>query len=62
MDINSIMSSQLASLQHTVQLSILDKSLNIMGATGVIEMLDKSTQNQPPMNHPYKGNIIDISV
>ncbi|MFO7316319.1 MAG: putative motility protein [Bacilli bacterium] len=61
MDINSIMSSQLASLQHTVQLSILDKSLN-MGATGVIEMLDKSTQNQPPMNHPYKGNIIDISV
>lgn len=58
MDINSIMSSQLTSLQQTVQLSILDRALNL-GAAGVVEMLE---QPQPEAAHPYKGNIIDVSV
>ncbi|MEK4283199.1 polyribonucleotide nucleotidyltransferase [Ureibacillus sp. FSL K6-0165] len=61
MDINSIISSQLASLQHTLQLSILDKSLNL-GSSGVIEMLEKSNQEQHQINHPYKGNVIDVSI
>lgn len=61
MDINSMMSAQLASLQQTVQLSILDRSLNL-GAAGVVEMLEQSSQAQPQATHPHKGNIIDVSV
>lgn len=61
MDINSIMSAQLASLQQTVQLSILDKSLNL-GAAGAVEMLEQFNQSQPEVTHPYKGTFIDVSV
>ena len=39
MEINSLMSAQVAQLQQTLQMSISSKSLN-QGAVGVIEMLD----------------------
>lgn len=53
-----MMSAQLAQLQQTLQMSILDKSLN-MGAAGAIEMLEDMPQAQAAA-HPYKGQIIDI--
>ena len=62
MDINSAMAAQVASLQQTLQMSILDKSLNL-GAVGTIEMLDELPQQaQPTATHPYKGQNIDIQV
>lgn len=61
MDINAIMSSQLTELQQTLQLSLLDKSLNL-GAAGVIGMLEQTNHTQPQASHPYKGNIIDVSI
>ncbi|MCP1143374.1 putative motility protein [Lysinibacillus endophyticus] len=62
MDISSIMSAQVAQLQHTVQLSIMDKALN-MGAASAVEMLNQLPQQQASAaNHPYKGTVIDVSV
>ncbi|ATP38803.1 polyribonucleotide nucleotidyltransferase [Solibacillus sp. R5-41] len=58
MDINSMMSAQLASLQQTLQMSILDKSMN-NGAAGVIEMMEDLPQ-QTAAAHPYKGQVIDV--
>ena len=55
MEINSFLSAQVAQLQQTLQMSILDKSIN-QGAAGVIEMLD----DMPA--HPYKGQVIDVQV
>ena len=60
MKINSFMSAQIAQLQQTLQMSILDKSIN-QGAAGVIEMLnDMPTQQTVPQ--PYKGQVIDVQV
>ena len=53
-----MVSAQLAQLQQTLQMSILDKSLN-MGAAGAVEMLEDMQQPQAT-THPYKGQIIDI--
>lgn len=58
MDINSIMSGQLAQLQQTLQLSILDQSMN-NGAANVVKMLEDMPQ-QAPASHPYKGQVIDV--
>ncbi|TSI06024.1 YjfB family protein [Lysinibacillus sp. BW-2-10] len=60
MELSSFMSAQVAQLQHTVQLSIMDKALNL-GAAGAIEMLQQLPE-QAPANHPYKGTQIDVSV
>lgn len=60
MDINSIMSAQVAQLQQTVQMSIMDKSLNLATAS-TVEMLEQMTE-QTNANHPYKGTVIDISL
>ncbi|RNC99286.1 putative motility protein [Lysinibacillus halotolerans] len=60
MDINSIMSAQVAQLQQTVQMSIMDKSLNLATAS-TVEMLEQmSEQTNSP--HPYKGTVIDVSL
>ena len=60
MKINSFMSAQIAQLQQTLQMSILDKSIN-QGAAGVIEMLnDMPTQQTVPQ--PYNGQVIDVQV
>lgn len=53
-----MMSAQLASLQQTLQMSILDKSMN-NGAAGVIEMMEELPQ-QTASAHPYKGQVIDV--
>lgn len=60
MELSSIMSAQVAELQQTVQMSILDKSLNL-GVASVTEMLKQMPQ-QPAATHPYKGTNIDVSV
>ena len=60
MEINSFMSAQVAQLQQTLQMSILDKSLN-QGTVGVIEMLDDMPAQQTAA-HPYKGQVIDVQV
>ena len=58
MEISSFMSAQVAQLQQTLQLSILNNSLN-MGAAGVVGMLEAMPE-QPPATHPYKGQTLDI--
>ena len=60
MEINSFMSAQVAQLQQTLQMSILDKSIN-QGAAGVIEMLN-DIPTQQTAAHPYKGQVIDVHV
>lgn len=60
MDINSIMSTQLAELQQTVQTSLLDKALNL-NTTAAVELLQDIPQPQTAQ-HPYKGSVIDVSV
>lgn len=60
MEINSLMSAQVAQLQQTLQMSILDKSIN-QGTAGVIEMLDDMPAQQTAA-HPYKGQVIDVQV
>ena len=60
MGISSFMSTQVAQLQQALQMSILDKSLN-MGAAGVVGMLEAMPE-QPPATHPYKGQTLDIQV
>ncbi len=54
------MSAQVAQLQQTVQMSIMDKSLNL-ATTSTVEMLEQMTE-QTNANHPYKGTVIDISL
>ena len=62
MEINTIISAQLASLQQTLQMSILDKAMNT-GATGVIQMIENLPEQQAaPATHPYKGQTIDVQV
>ena len=60
MGISSFMSTQVAQLQQALQMSILDKSLN-MGTAGVADMLEHMPEQQPT-THPYKGQVIDIQV
>ncbi|EGQ21469.1 putative motility protein [Mammaliicoccus sciuri] len=55
MDINSIMSSQLRSLQSTVQMSVMTKALS-METSAAAEMLN----NLPAATHPHKGASVDI--
>ncbi|AWE06105.1 polyribonucleotide nucleotidyltransferase [Lysinibacillus sp. 2017] len=60
MEINAMMSAQLASLQQTLQMSILDRAMNT-GAAGVVEMMEQLPEQQAaPAAHPYKGQVIDI--
>lgn len=57
MDLNSIMSSQLRSLQSTVQMSVMNKALS-METSAMNDMLN-GLENQPA-THPTKGASIDI--
>ncbi|MEK3975959.1 putative motility protein [Psychrobacillus sp. FSL K6-1267] len=56
MDINSIMSSQLAQLQQTVQMSVLKNALN-METVAAVTMLEDMPQ---PTSHPFKGTVVDV--
>lgn len=59
MEINNIMSQQLASLQQTLSMTVMDKAMN-QGA-GMVEMLQELPE-QVAAPHPYKGQVVDISV
>jgi hypothetical protein len=60
MDINSLMSVQVAELQQTLQLSLLQKATGA-GVEGTLEMLEELPQ-QLQAAHPYKGTVIDVQV
>ncbi|MFJ7936339.1 putative motility protein [Sporosarcina sp. NPDC096371] len=59
MEMNSIMASQLRSLQSLVQMSVLNKTLtmNTNTATEMLEILP----DQPAVAHPTKGASIDVT-
>lgn len=59
-EINTIMSSQIMELQHTVQMSVMQSALNLNTAAAV-ELLEDLPQQQVAI-HPYKGSVIDISI
>ena len=59
MEINSIMSAQVASLQQTLQMSLLQKA-NGVGVPGTLEMLQELPQQTAA--HPFKGQVIDVQV
>ncbi len=61
MELSSFMSAQVAQLQQTVQMSIMNKSLN-MGVASTLQMLEQMPAQQPAAQHPHKGTIIDVSV
>jgi len=56
MNMNSIMASQLRSLQSLVQMSVLNKTLT-METSAMTEMLEVL----PAAAHPTKGASIDVS-
>ena len=58
MDISSLMSVQVAELQQTLQLSLLQKATGA-GVEGTLEMLEELPQQDA---HPYKGTVIDVQV
>ncbi len=58
MDMNSIMASQLRSLQSTVQMSVLNNALS-MNTAAATDML-KSLTDQSGAAHPHKGTSIDV--
>jgi hypothetical protein len=58
MNINSMMASQLRSLQSTVQMSILNKAL--MSSSAVATDMLQSLSDQPAAPHPTKGASIDL--
>lgn len=58
MEISSIMAGQLRSLQSTVQMSVLNKSLQ-QSTSAAVEMLN-SLPNETAAAHPYKGASIDV--
>lgn len=55
---NSIMASQLRSLQSTVQLSVMNKALT-MNTTAATEMLQSLPDQSSAATHPHKGLVVD---
>lgn len=60
MDINSLMSVQVAELQQTLQLSLLQKATGA-GVEGTLEMLSELPQPSQA-THPHKGTVVDVQV
>ncbi|WP_318617665.1 putative motility protein [Sporosarcina sp. YIM B06819] len=58
MDMNSIMASQLKSLQSLVQMSVMNQSL-AMETSAMTEMLEVLPDQ--PVAHPTKGASIDVT-
>ncbi|HLR10206.1 MAG TPA: putative motility protein [Sporosarcina sp.] len=58
MELNAIMASQLRSLQSTVQMSVMNKALQ-MNTSAATEMLE-SLPKQASAPHPHKGASIDV--
>jgi len=62
MELSSFMSAQVAQLQQTVQMSIMNKSLNMGAASAIQMLLEQVPAQQPAAPHPHKGLAIDVSV
>ncbi|MDS9472958.1 putative motility protein [Sporosarcina pasteurii] len=60
MELSSIMASQLRSLQSTVQMSVLNQSLQL-NTSAAAEML-ASLPKDASIAHPHKGAAIDVKV
>lgn len=60
MEIGAMMSQQVAELQRNVQMSLLDRTLNIESQAAV-KMLESLPQ-QPAAQHPSKGTVVDLSI
>lgn len=58
MEISSMMSQQLASLQQTVSMSLLSSSLATNAAQAVVMLDDLQASASAP--HPYAGSKIDF--
>lgn len=58
MELNAMMASQLRSLQSTVQMSVMNKALQL-NTSATTEMLE-SLPKQASAPHPYKGVSIDV--
>jgi len=63
MDISNMMSAQLASLKHTVSLSVFNMAKNTQAA-GAAAMIQSFSEAQPQVQapHPTSGGKFDISV
>lgn len=64
MNISSMMSGQLAQLQHTVNLSLLTMSKNAQAASATL-MLQDFSETQASIqqaSHPTLGKQLDISI
>ena len=59
LEINTQMSQQLASLQQTLQMTMLDRTMNA-DAAGVTKLMEQLPQQAAPAAHHYKGQVIDI--
>ena len=59
MEINNIMAQQLASIQQTLSMAVMDKAVN--QSAGAVDMLQEMAP-QPQATHPYKGQTIDVQV
>ncbi|CAM3249220.1 YjfB family protein [Filibacter tadaridae] len=57
MDMTSIMAGNLRSLQSTVQLSVLSKSITMNTVTAVDMLKSLPDQSAP---HPHKGASVDV--
>lgn len=62
MDISSIMGQQVASLQHTVSMSIMKTAMSNSAAQAVVMLNDfQSAQQQTTIApHPYAGKALDL--
>ena len=60
MEISAMMSQQLASLQQTVSMSVLQSQLSTSAAQAVAMLNDMQASQRQVAMHPYAGNSIDF--
>ena len=60
MELSAMMGQQLASLQQTVSLSVLQSQLSTSAAQAVVMQNDMQAAQPQAAPHPYAGNIIDL--
>ena len=60
MELSAMMSQQLASLQQTVSMSVLQSQLSTSAAQAVIMLNDMQASQPHTASHPYAGNILDL--
>lgn len=61
MDVSSIMSMQLMELQQTVQMSVMQKAMN-METSAVAQMVEQMPQMTAPSLDPNVGQNFDVSI